>query len=108
MLCEKGITVVAYAKAHLKFSHIVQGNAVTGKSTLINKIVETVRETIGHDAIIVTAPTGAAAVNINGNTILSKFRIPYNLTTFKDLTGESFRKFQMHQKNLKFVIIDEM
>ena len=72
---------------------IVQGKADTGKSTLINEIVETVRETLGHDAIIVTAPTGAAAVNINGNTIHSKFRIPYKLTTFKDLTRESLRKF---------------
>ena len=50
---------------------IVQGKAGTGKSTLISEIVETVRETLGHDAIIVTAPTGAAAVNINGNTIHS-------------------------------------
>ena len=66
------------------------------------------RETVGHDTIMVTAPTGAAAVNISGNTIHSKFRIPYYLTTFKDLTGESLRKFQMHYKNLKFVIIDEM
>ena len=79
---------------------IGQGEAGTCKSTLINKIVGTVCETLGHDAIIVTTPTGAAAaVTINGNTIHSKLRISYNLSTFKDLTAESLQKFQMYNKN---------
>ena len=54
------------------------------------------------------APTGAAAVNINGNTIHSKFRIPRNLNNFQDLKDEPLRKFQLCYKNLKFIIIDEM
>ena len=61
--CEKNIS---YLKRI-----IVKGKPGTGNSTLINKIVETVRETLGYDAIVVTAATGTAAVTINGNTFHS-------------------------------------
>ena len=54
------------------------------------------------------APTGAAAVNVNGNTIHSKFKILHNIQLFKDLKDEQLRKFQLQNKNLKFIVIDEM
>ena len=46
------------------------------------------------DAVAVTAPTGAAAIIINGNTIHSRFRIPHKLYTFKDLAKETLRKMK--------------
>ena len=66
--CEKNIS---YLKRI-----IVKGKTGTSKSTLINKIVETVREALGYDAIVVTAATGTAAVTMNGNTFSSEFKIP--------------------------------
>ncbi|KAL7304776.1 hypothetical protein TKK_0003004 [Trichogramma kaykai] len=60
---------------------IIQGKAGSGKSTLINAIVQEVTDALGCDAIAIIAPTGAAALN---------------------------RNFQLEHKALKFLIIDEM
>ena len=71
------------------------------------KVVKTVRETLGSDAMVVTAPTGdAAAVNINGNTIHFKFKNLYNLNMHNDLTSKTLHF--MYYKNLKFIIMDKM
>ena len=38
----------------------------------------------------------------------SKFKLPFNESTFKDSKDEALRQFQLRYKNLKFIIIDEM
>ena len=46
---------------------IKQGRVGTGKSTLINKVVQTVRNELAPYAVAIsTAPTGAAEISING------------------------------------------
>ena len=50
--------------------HFVSGVAGTGKSTLINKIRE-----IQKTNVIVVAPTGIAALNVDGTTIHSTFQL---------------------------------
>lgn len=47
-------------------------------------------------------------MNIEGKTIHSLFRIPYSFKDFGPLNGETGRKYQLEQGNLKFLIIDEM
>ncbi|XP_014227238.1 uncharacterized protein LOC106652660 [Trichogramma pretiosum] len=87
---------------------IIQGKAGSGKSTLIHRIVEEVSSKLGHEAIAVTAPTGAAALNINGSRLHSFFKISIFYTKFESLKDESLQHFQLKHKNLRFVIIDEM
>ena len=55
---------------------IIQGKAGTCKSTLIQHIVKEVSSMLGSDSIAVTANTGAAALNFNGNTLHSFSKIP--------------------------------
>ncbi|KAL7305115.1 hypothetical protein TKK_0002522 [Trichogramma kaykai] len=43
---------------------LIQGKAGSGKSTLIRRIFDEVTDKLGMDSIAVTAPTGAAAINI--------------------------------------------
>lgn len=78
----------------------VTGQAGTGKSTLI----EFLRQRYDFK-IPVLAPTGVAALNVNGQTINSFFRIPpriINLDEILPLKNEAmFRK-------MKFLIIDEI
>ena len=74
---------------------------------MIRKIYQTVCEFLGSEAIIITAPKSAAAVNINGNTIHSKFKLPFNASAFKDLKDEALRKFQLRYKNLKSIMIEK-
>ena len=52
---------------------VVQGKAGSGKSTIINKIMQLVIPNFGREAIAITAPTGVAAINIGGNTIHTQF-----------------------------------
>ncbi|XP_074603973.1 uncharacterized protein LOC141857379 [Brevipalpus obovatus] len=87
---------------------VVQGKAGLGKSTIIREIVNRVVSVLGTDSIRVCAPTGAAAVNIEGHTIHSLLRIPLNIKKMQSLNGEAARKFQNEMRQLKFVIIDEM
>lgn len=87
---------------------IVQGKAGTGKSTLINAMVSRITLKLGPDAVCVCAPTGAAAININGNNIRSEFKLPHQRSLFQPLQGEQISKFQHDKRNLRFVIIDEM
>ncbi|XP_074596436.1 uncharacterized protein LOC141851589 [Brevipalpus obovatus] len=87
---------------------VVQGKARSGKSTIIREIVNRVVSACGERAIRVCAPTGAAAVNIEGNTIHSLLRVPLNIKKMQSLNGEAARKFQSEMKDLKFIIIDEM
>ncbi|XP_074596278.1 ATP-dependent DNA helicase Pif1-like [Brevipalpus obovatus] len=87
---------------------VVQGKAGSGKSTVIKEIVRRVSLALGEDSIRVCAPTGAAAINIDGNTIHSLLRLPIVSSKFKHLNGESAQKFQNELKSMKFIIIDEM
>ena len=98
-ICKDQIDAINQTNDCIKIKHtyikriVVQGKAGSRKSTLIHKIYQTVCKSLGSEAIIITAPTGAAAVNINGNTIHSKFKLPFNASAFKVSKDEALRQF---------------
>ena len=81
---------------------IVSGTAGTGKSYLIHCL----RLLLQHP-IIVAAPTGVAAFNIDGHTLHSLLSLPTR-GEFKDLEGERLTKLQQAFSAVKYLIIDEM
>lgn len=74
------------------------GNAGTGKSYVVNKIVEQV----GKQNVILTAPTGIAALNIGGITCHKMFAIGKN--GFSAHRPETARLL----KSTKVIVIDEV
>ena len=81
---------------------IVSGTAGTGKSYLIHCL----RLFLQHQ-VVVAAPTGVAAFNIDGHTLHSLFSLPTR-GEFKDLEGERLTKLQLSYSEVKYLIIDEM
>jgi ATP-dependent DNA helicase PIF1 len=82
----------------------IMGKAGTGKSTLLNYFKETTTKKIA-----VLAPTGVAAVNIQGQTIHSFFKFKPNVTlaSVKRLRIPAGEKQSIYQK-LDTIIIDEI
>ncbi|MFH1197277.1 MAG: AAA family ATPase [bacterium] len=78
----------------------VSGNAGTGKSTLIKYLRSTIDK-----KIVVLAPTGVAALNIEGSTIHSFFRLPPKIHNDEDIKVVSDKK--IYQK-LELLIVDEV
>lgn len=103
-------------------SLFLTGNAGTGKTTLLRKILETT-----HKNTVVVAPTGIAALNAGGVTIHSMFQLPFSAyipisqtePLFRngqkfETTGSIKRHFRMSAvkqsviKNMDLLIIDEV
>jgi len=81
----------------------VTGKAGTGKSTLLRYFRERTRR-----ATAVVAPTGVAAVNIDGQTIHSFFKLRPGVTVEEARhDGRAARKDQLFQK-IETIIIDEV
>ena len=81
----------------------VTGKAGTGKSTLLRYFREHTRR-----AVAVVAPTGVAAVNIDGQTIHSFFRMRPGATVEEARhDGRSARKDMLFKK-LETIVIDEV
>lgn len=80
---------------------LITGRAGTGKSTLLNYFREHTKK-----KVVVLAPTGVAAVNVNGQTIHSFFGF------FPDVTVEKVRKLNPRKKEiykkLETIVIDEI
>ena len=81
---------------------IVSGTAGTGKSYVIHCL----RPLLQHQ-VMVAAPTGVAAFNIDGRTLHSLLSLPTR-GEFKDLQGERLTKLQQAFSEVKYLIIDEM
>ena len=81
---------------------IVSGRAGTGKSYLIHCL-----RLLLQLHLMVAAPTGVAAFNIDGHTLHSLLSLPIR-GEFKDLEGERLTKLQQSFSEIKYVIIDEM
>ncbi len=79
----------------------ITGRAGTGKSTLLSYF-----RSITKKKIAVLAPTGVAAVNINGQTIHSFFRFKPDVTISKLKKVSGAR--QKIYKNIDAIIIDEI
>ena len=78
----------------------ITGQAGTGKSTILKYFRENSSKNIA-----VLAPTGLAAVNVNGQTIHSFFKFPLNLLDLSQIKIAHNKKLY---KNLDTIIIDEV
>lgn len=85
---------------------IVQGEAGTGKSALIKSMCKFLSGSSMPDSYLVIAPTGAAAVNIDGKTIHNALRIPARRQP-EPLNDQPLRNFQLQMQPIRFIIIDE-
>ena len=79
----------------------IPGRAGTGKSTLLRYLT-------GHTdkKLVVLAPTGVAALNVEGQTIHSFFRLPAQLLQRKDIHYNA--RLEKIMRALDMVIIDEI
>lgn len=80
---------------------LVAGKAGTGKSTLVRFI----RDSGLFPNTVVLAPTGIAAINIEGQTIHSFFRMPPRIITPEALEGQRPNRLW---KKVDLIIIDEI
>lgn len=85
---------------------LVQGKAGTGKSVVIRELCRMLDRVPGDRAYQVLAPTGQAAVNVDGTTIHSFLKIPAQ-GEMRPLNGPALRSIQLAFKSIKFIIIDE-
>ncbi|RWS18179.1 ATP-dependent DNA helicase PIF1-like protein [Leptotrombidium deliense] len=95
----------------------VTGGAGVGKSHLIKAIFQSITrhfmKDIGVDldciAVLLCAPTGKAAFNINGVTIHSAFQLPVNQYNGKTALSADISNTMLNKlMNLKLIIIDEI
>lgn len=85
-------------------SLFVTGRAGTGKSTLLQLFRSTTKKKVA-----VLAPTGVAALNVQGQTIHSFFGFPPRILTAHEAARKTTRKDMLRiYKNLEVLIIDEI
>jgi len=78
----------------------VSGKAGTGKSTLIHYLRHTYKNNI-----VVVAPTGVAALNVNGVTLNSYFQLPPRIISDSDIKEVKDRRLYTR---LDLLIVDEI
>ena len=92
------------------------GGANVGKSHVIKTVRHTIQHLLHSDCpedimVLVTAPTGTAAHNINGDTIHHALSLPVQKGTFleyKPLSHEKKQKLANRLCHVKYLIIDEV
>lgn len=83
-------------------NHIfITGKAGTGKSTLLKAI----RESTSKECVV-AAPTGVAAINVDGQTIHSLFQLPLNYDPDEEI--EVSEKTKKVLRKIDMVILDEI
>ena len=95
----------------------ITGDADTGKSHLIKTIFHSILKTFKHGnddpdqpSVLLKAPTGVAAINIDETTINSALELPGNLfENSVPALSDKFRSLLKAQlSNVKLLIIDEV
>ncbi|XP_052263343.1 uncharacterized protein LOC127866661 isoform X2 [Dreissena polymorpha] len=94
----------------------VTGGAGTGKSHLITAIYNMVNRQVrqpgedpGQTKILLMAPTGTAAFNINGSTVHSALQLPKTLNDiYRKLSDSVCNRLRVQLSHLKIIIIDEI
>ena len=87
---------------------IIQGTTRTGKSHLIKCIRHALRGNAQtqQQQILILAPIGVAAFNINATTIHSALKIP--IKDMHPLSGQGLTTFQEAMRYIRYILIDEM
>lgn len=90
----------------------ITGGAGTGKSELLKRIIHDLRVEKGYSALMVTAPTGIAAIPLNGCTVHSALKLGLHLDTMPidEELFERFRKSFAYRtwRNVRVMVIDEI
>ena len=94
----------------------VTGGAGTGKSHLISTIYQMAIRTLKHEGsnpeavrVLLTAPTGTAAFNIQASTLHSTFLLPLGQTkVYKKLSDQKRNTLRCKLADLDILIIDEI
>ncbi len=94
----------------------ITGGGGAGKSHLIKTIYHTAVKTFRHPPInaelptvLLLAPTGVAAVNINGTTINTALAIPKEVgDNLPAMSDQKKTQFRLSLPYLKLIIIDEI
>jgi ATP-dependent DNA helicase PIF1 len=81
----------------------VTGRAGTGKSTLLNYLVENTQKKVA-----VCAPTGVAALNVGGATIHSLFGFPFGILGEQDLSRHMSKRTREVLRAIDMLVIDEV
>jgi ATP-dependent DNA helicase PIF1 len=79
----------------------ITGKAGTGKSTLLKHFRDNTKKNV-----VFVAPTGVAAIHINGVTIHSFFQLPFGMLTDEDIEMH-YHKRDIYEK-LETLVIDEV
>jgi ATP-dependent DNA helicase PIF1 len=84
------------------------GVAGTGKSLVLKKALEYVKETYEHNEYVAVAPTGSTAIALEGQTVHSfaGIGIPKIYTDFRKM--KSNKKIKKRWENLKILVLDEV
>jgi hypothetical protein len=94
----------------------VTGGGGAGKSHLIRAIYHTVTKTFRHapanpelPSVLLAAPTGVAAININGTTVHSALAIPRECgNNVPAMSDQKRTQMRLSLAELKLIIIDEI
>ena len=93
----------------------ITGGAGTGKSYLINTVVQWIRlfacTHAGLDPVLVCGPTGMSARNIQGRTLHSVFKLPVQHgrePEYKELSNQSLQKLRSLYRSVHTILIDEI
>ena len=94
----------------------ITGGAGAGKSHLIKTIYHTVTKTLSHapmnpelPTVLLMAPTGVAAINIDGTTINTALAIPVQTgDNVPSMSDQKKTQMRLSLSELKLIIIDEI
>ncbi|XP_076081165.1 uncharacterized protein LOC143052085 [Mytilus galloprovincialis] len=109
--------VVTWVKTkHEPFYTFLTGGAGCGKSVVVRTIFQALHRHLcsieGEDPddirILLCAPTGKAAYNINGLTIHNAFQIQPNKGLDQSLSCDVLNTLRMKYRNLSLILIDEI
>lgn len=84
-----------------KDNFFITGQAGTGKSTLLQYFIDNTKKNV-----VVCAPTGVAAINVQGVTIHSFFQFPFGIIEKEDVKKISSKKTIFEK--LEVLVIDEV
>lgn len=87
-------------------SALITGRAGTGKSTLLRFFLNDSTRAFDRDRVLVTAPTGVAAINIGGSTIHRAFGFPVTVTP-DWVKSQQYRGREI-LKHIQTLVIDEI
>lgn len=86
---------------------LICGSAGTGKSYIINMMLNCFNHCFPNQKAVVLAPTGAAAGIINGITIDAFFDISRSKKEYAEYSVTKFKQMQQKCQQTKLIIIDE-